>query len=135
MHKGRARDQAISPGRSTLDRVPIRPQRVEFRRYAHGRAEQGVRASGSLEELKAKGSSFARSPSSDPHHLRPRRVFALDNPLSAYGFPLEAAAFEDGILTCPLHHARFDLESGCTFDLWADAYRSARSRYAMGTSG
>jgi len=27
---------------------------------------------------------------------------------------------EDGILTCHWHHARFDLESGCTFDLWAD---------------
>jgi len=25
-----------------------------------------------------------------------------------------------GILTCHWHHARFDLESGCTFDLWAD---------------
>jgi hypothetical protein len=23
-------------------------------------------------------------------------------------------------LTCHWHHARFDLESGCTFDLWAD---------------
>jgi hypothetical protein len=27
---------------------------------------------------------------------------------------------EDGILTCHWHHARFDLASGCTFDLWAD---------------
>jgi hypothetical protein len=25
-----------------------------------------------------------------------------------------------GILTCHWRHARFDLESGCTFDLWAD---------------
>ncbi|OUL91996.1 hypothetical protein CA601_12545, partial [Paraburkholderia hospita] len=24
------------------------------------------------------------------------------------------------ILTCHWHHARFDLQSGCTFDLWAD---------------
>ena len=31
-----------------------------------------------------------------------------------------AAASQDGILTCHWHHARFDLASGCTFDLWAD---------------
>ena len=32
----------------------------------------------------------------------------------------ERGSVEDGILTCHWHHARFDLESGCTFDLWAD---------------
>jgi hypothetical protein len=36
------------------------------------------------------------------------------------GFPLERGSVEDGILTCHWHHARFDLESGCAFDLWAD---------------
>jgi hypothetical protein len=36
------------------------------------------------------------------------------------GFPLERGSVEDGILTCHWHHARFDLQSGCTFDLWAD---------------
>jgi nitrite reductase/ring-hydroxylating ferredoxin subunit len=36
------------------------------------------------------------------------------------GFPLERGSVEDGILTCHRHHARFDLQSGCTFDLWAD---------------
>jgi hypothetical protein len=36
------------------------------------------------------------------------------------GFPLERGSVTDGILTCHWHHARFDLESGCTFDLWAD---------------
>ena len=36
------------------------------------------------------------------------------------GFPLEQGSLEDGILTCHWHHARFDLASGCTFDLWAD---------------
>ena len=30
------------------------------------------------------------------------------------------AASRTAILTCHWHHARFDLESGCTFDLWAD---------------
>jgi hypothetical protein len=36
------------------------------------------------------------------------------------GFPLDRGTVEDGILTCHWHHARFDLASGCTFDLWAD---------------
>ena len=36
------------------------------------------------------------------------------------GFPLDRGSTEDGILTCHWHHARFDLTSGCTFDLWAD---------------
>ena len=36
------------------------------------------------------------------------------------GFPLDRGSIEDGILTCHWHHARFDLASGCTFDLWAD---------------
>ena len=36
------------------------------------------------------------------------------------GIPLERGSAEDGILTFHWHHARFDLESGCTFDLWAD---------------
>jgi nitrite reductase/ring-hydroxylating ferredoxin subunit len=48
------------------------------------------------------------------------RVFALDNRCPHMGFPLERGSVEDGILTCHWHHARFDLESGCTFDPWAD---------------
>src|SRR5262249_34510800 len=76
---------------------------------------------GSLEELKAKGRLVV--------HGRHRpilviydhgRVFALDNRCPHMGFPLERGSVEDGILTCHWHHARFDLASGCTFDLWAD---------------
>jgi nitrite reductase/ring-hydroxylating ferredoxin subunit len=48
------------------------------------------------------------------------RVFALDNRCPHMGFPLDRGSVEDGILTCQWHHARFDLASGCTFDLWAD---------------
>jgi len=48
------------------------------------------------------------------------RVRALDNRCPHMGFPLERGSVEDGILTCHWHHARFDLASGCTFDLWAD---------------
>jgi nitrite reductase/ring-hydroxylating ferredoxin subunit len=47
-------------------------------------------------------------------------VFALDNRCPHMGFPLDRGSIEDGILTCHWHHARFELASGCTFDLWAD---------------
>jgi nitrite reductase/ring-hydroxylating ferredoxin subunit len=79
-----------------------------------------VRA-GTLEELKAKGRLVVHG------HHRPvllvyedGHVFALDNRCPHMGFPLERGSVEDGILTCHWHHARFDLASGCTFDLWAD---------------
>ncbi|MBV9971065.1 MAG: Rieske (2Fe-2S) protein, partial [Xanthobacteraceae bacterium] len=79
-----------------------------------------VRAA-SLEELEAKGRVVVHG------HHRPilvvydrGRVFALDNRCPHMGFPLERGSVEDGILTCHWHHARFELESGCTFDLWAD---------------
>jgi nitrite reductase/ring-hydroxylating ferredoxin subunit len=48
------------------------------------------------------------------------QVFALDNRCPHMGFPLERGSVEDGILVCHWHHARFELASGCTFDLWAD---------------
>jgi nitrite reductase/ring-hydroxylating ferredoxin subunit len=79
-----------------------------------------VRA-GSLQELKAKGRLVVRG------SHRPilvvhdgGRVFALDNRCPHMGFPLDRGGIEDGVLTCHWHHARFDLASGCTFDLWAD---------------
>ena len=40
------------------------------------------------------------------------------------GFPLEKGTVKNGILTCHWHHARFDLESGGTFDQFADDVRS-----------
>ncbi len=33
---------------------------------------------------------------------------------------MHRGSVEDGILTCHWHHARFDLTSGCNFDLGAD---------------
>ena len=48
------------------------------------------------------------------------RVSAVDNRCPHLGFPLHRGSVQDGILTCHWHHARFDLCSGCTFDLWAD---------------
>ena len=52
--------------------------------------------------------------------MRAAHVFALDNRCPHMGFPLDRGSVEDGILTCHWHHARFELASGCTFDLWAD---------------
>jgi nitrite reductase/ring-hydroxylating ferredoxin subunit len=79
-----------------------------------------VRA-GSLKELKAKGRLVLHGGHRPILVVYDRgRVFALDNRCPHMGFPLERGSVEDGILTCHWHHARFDLESGCTFDLWAD---------------
>jgi nitrite reductase/ring-hydroxylating ferredoxin subunit len=76
---------------------------------------------GSLEELKAKGRLVVHGRHRPILVIYDRgRVFALDNRCPHMGFPLERGSVEDGILTCHWHHARFDLESGCTFDLWAD---------------
>ncbi|MBE0696457.1 MAG: Rieske 2Fe-2S domain-containing protein, partial [Anaerolineaceae bacterium] len=55
---------------------------------------------------------------------RGEAVFALDNRCPHMGFPLDRGTLQDGILTCHWHHARFDLESGGTFDQWADDVRS-----------
>jgi nitrite reductase/ring-hydroxylating ferredoxin subunit len=76
---------------------------------------------GRLEELKAKGRLVLHGGHRPILVIYDRgRVFALDNRCPHMGFPLERGSVEDGILTCHWHHARFDLESGCTFDLWAD---------------
>lgn len=75
----------------------------------------------SLEELQRCGSKVVRG--SD----RPIVVFwhegqvsAVDNRCPHMGFPLQRGTVQDGILTCHWHQARFDLASGCTFDLFAD---------------
>jgi nitrite reductase/ring-hydroxylating ferredoxin subunit len=79
-----------------------------------------VRA-GTLEELKAKGRLVVRGAHRPILVVHDRgRIFALDNRCPHMGFPLDRGSVEDGILTCHWHYARFDLASGCTFDLWAD---------------
>jgi nitrite reductase/ring-hydroxylating ferredoxin subunit len=76
---------------------------------------------GTLDELKSKGRLVVRGPHRPILLIHDRdRVYALDNRCPHMGFPLERASMDDGILTCHWHHARFDLASGCTFDLWAD---------------
>lgn len=52
------------------------------------------------------------------------KVYAVDNRCPHMGFPLDQGSVHDGILTCHWHHARFDLESGGTFDPWADDVRA-----------
>lgn len=75
----------------------------------------------SLEELQRRGVIVVRGAD------RPIAVFAeggqvaaVDNRCPHMGFPLSRGLVQDGILTCPWHNARFDLASGCAFDLFAD---------------
>jgi nitrite reductase/ring-hydroxylating ferredoxin subunit len=48
------------------------------------------------------------------------RAAAIEDRCPHMGFPLHQGTVESGLLTCHWHHARFDLESGCTLDPWAD---------------
>src|SRR6266540_6689861 len=76
---------------------------------------------GSLEDLKAKGRLVVHGPHRPILVIHDKgRVFVLDNRCPHMGFPLHRGTIEDGTLTCHWHHARFDLRSGSTFDLWAD---------------
>jgi nitrite reductase/ring-hydroxylating ferredoxin subunit len=85
----------------------------------------------SLNELKE--SALGGSPHPKTVHLNGHtivlwyvggQVFAVDNRCPHMGFPLERGTVNDGILTCHWHHARFDLESGGTFDQFADDVRA-----------
>ena len=102
---------------------------------------------GTLEELKAKGMTVLRGGSCPLLVVHDQgSLYALDNRCPHLGFPLHRGSVEDGILTCHWHHARFDLASGGTFDLWADdvptaavelrddgaVWVSRRTRYADG---
>jgi nitrite reductase/ring-hydroxylating ferredoxin subunit len=84
-------------------------------------ASQGYVQAGTLDELRVKGRLVIRGRHRPVLVIHDRdRVTALDNRCPHMGFPLDKGAIEDGILTCPWHHARFAVSSGCTFDLWAD---------------
>jgi len=60
------------------------------------------------------------------------QVYAVDNRCPHMGFPLDRGTVSNGILTCHWHQARFDLGSGCTFDLWADDVLKFRTRIDNG---
>src|SRR5258708_4320581 len=75
----------------------------------------------SLEKLKAAGCIVAQAARQTAAvFLHEGHIFAIDNRCPHMGFPLDRGTCRDGILTCHWHHARFDLASGGTFDLWAD---------------
>ncbi len=75
---------------------------------------------GKLEELKEKGYIVVSLDRPVVVFYHDGQIYAVDNRCPHMGFPLHKGLVQDGILTCPWHHARFDLSSGCTFDLWAD---------------
>ena len=76
---------------------------------------------GTLEEIKRKGRALVSGgPVPIVVFYSEGNLHAVDNRCPHMGFPLHRGTVEDGILTCHWHHARFDLESGCTFDLFAD---------------
>ena len=82
---------------------------------------------GTLDELKAEGRRLVRGAHPPILVVYDRgQVFALDNRCPHMGFPLHKGTVDDGILTCHWHHARFDVASGCTFDLWADDVPTCR---------
>ncbi|MEZ4521388.1 MAG: Rieske (2Fe-2S) protein [Thermomicrobiales bacterium] len=58
--------------------------------------------------------------------------YAVDNRCPHMGFPLDKGTVRDGILTCHWHHARFDLESGGTFDPFANDVQVYESKVEDG---
>jgi nitrite reductase/ring-hydroxylating ferredoxin subunit len=92
---------------------------TEQKTVAGANEETFIRVAG-LAELKEKNCIVVRGED------RPIAVFyndgnihAVDNRCPHLGFPLHKGTVSDGILTCHWHHARFDLSSGCTFDIFA----------------
>jgi nitrite reductase/ring-hydroxylating ferredoxin subunit len=59
--------------------------------------------------------------------------YAVDNRCPHMGFPLDRGTVRDGILTCHWHHARFDLESGGTFDPFANDVQVYETKVEEGT--
>ena len=85
-----------------------------------GTASEMIRAC-SLDALREKGVATVTVASGRVAVFRDGdAVYAIDNRCPHMGFPLDRGTVSDGILTCHWHQARFDLESGCTFDLFAD---------------
>ncbi len=85
--------------------------------------DQAVRA-GSLDELQRERQLLTKVGSVPVvvfwHEGAP---YAIEDRCPHLGFPLHQGTVEAGLVTCHWHHARFDLESGCTLDMWADDAR------------
>jgi nitrite reductase/ring-hydroxylating ferredoxin subunit len=87
------------------------------------RSDSFVRA-GRLDDVRAAGSMPVRVAGySLALFYHDGNVHAVDNRCPHMGFPLHRGSVRDGILTCHWHHARFDLETGGTFDQFADEAR------------
>jgi len=76
---------------------------------------------GTLDQLKEKGSITLLG------NDRPILILwnegspkAIDNRCPHMGFPLDQGTLVNGVLTCHWHHARFALDGGSAFDLFAD---------------
>ena len=86
--------------------------------------QEGLIHVGSLDDLTEKGCVVV---SAERHGIavfcHDGHVYAVDNRCPHMGFPLSKGSLRCGILTCHWHHARFDLESGGTFDPFADDVR------------
>jgi nitrite reductase/ring-hydroxylating ferredoxin subunit len=79
---------------------------------------------GAVEELKAKKCKLVQTGQAPVLVLYHEGGFhALDNRCPHMGFPLEQGDVHDGLIDCHWHHARFDLETGGTFDQFADDVR------------
>jgi nitrite reductase/ring-hydroxylating ferredoxin subunit len=87
-------------------------------------AGEQVRA-GSVGELRAQGRLLAKVGSVPVVVFwHDGRAYAMEDRCPHMGFPLHRGTVESGLVTCHWHHARFDLESGSTLDLWADDARA-----------
>src|SRR5690242_1386749 len=101
-------------------RGPACPRSDAMNRMTKPQSDDLIRV-GTLAEIAAKGMVVVHGPRCPLLVVHQAgRVFAVDNRCPHLGFPLHRGSAEDGILTCHWHHARFDLASGSTFDLWAD---------------
>jgi nitrite reductase/ring-hydroxylating ferredoxin subunit len=96
-------------------------------------AEDGWVRAGTLEELAQRGCTvLSREGPGIAVFCAGGQAYAVDNRCPHMGFPLSRGTVQNGILTCHWHHARFDLESGGTFDPFADDVRVYPTRIVDG---
>ncbi len=90
-------------------------------------------AAGTVEDVRAKGVVLVQGDGvTIAVFADGDRIAAVDNRCPHMGFPLHRGSLDDGILTCHWHHARFDVVSGCAFDLFADDVPSCEVRVVDG---
>lgn len=91
----------------------------------HQAGENGPVRAGTLADLQRDGRLLAKVGTVPVVVVwHENRAWAIEDRCPHMGFPLHRGSVEAGLLTCHWHHARFDLASGCTLDLWADDARA-----------